>query len=413
MMKRIGEISKDELINGSVILFVMLLAFNFFNYVFQISMAKILGPADFGILATLMSLIYILSIPGEAIQTITSKYTSKFNSPQNKGKIKDLLYRGAKKSFLLSCVFFILFAVLSLFLSDFLKIQYFLLVLTGLYLFYVFIIPVGRGVLQGRKKFVGMGLSFVLESILKVIIALILVYIGWKVYGAMAGVIFAGLISFAIVVLMLKDIIAVRKEPVDFSGAYWKSVPVLLGITSVILMYSLDIIFARAFFSPEIAGQYAFISLIGKVIIFASFSIGRAMLPISTEEFEKGGATEKLFKKSVILVSALSFFILIFYSLFPETIIRIISLGSEEYASAAGILIILGAAYTLLSFSYIIIMYKLSVNKLNGHAYVTLVFVLLEVILFALFHSTIYEFSIAFGTANLLMFLYCIWLIKR
>ena len=79
MFKKIKKIWEDELIKGSFILFVLIGFFNLFNYLFQMSMARMLGPSDYGILAVLMSFIYIFSIPSEAIQTIISRYTSKFN----------------------------------------------------------------------------------------------------------------------------------------------------------------------------------------------------------------------------------------------------------------------------------------------------------------------------------------------
>lgn len=46
MLDKIKEMRKDELLKGSLILFIMMGVFNIFNYAFQISMAKMLGPAD-------------------------------------------------------------------------------------------------------------------------------------------------------------------------------------------------------------------------------------------------------------------------------------------------------------------------------------------------------------------------------
>jgi len=413
MLNRIRNIRKDELIKGSFILFAMLGIYNVFNYVFQISMARLLGPADYGILAVLMSIIYIFAIPSEAIQNFITKYTSIFNVHNKLGKTKDLMFRSLKKSALLSLVMFILFIPLSLFLSDFLKIDIWLVLLIGLFIFTVFIMPVMRGIIQGRKKFSSLGLNFVLESICKVILSILLVLLGWKVYGAMTAVLLASVFAFVISLVPLKEIIHSKRERGEFNNIYKTNLPLIIATISIVLMYSIDIILARRFFSPEIAGQFAFVSLIGKVIIFVSSSIGKTMFPLSAEEFEKGNKTSKLLKKSLILVSIMAAISLILYSIFPKEIVFIVSLGSSQYLETAHILFTLGLSYSLISIANVIVLYKLSTNRIRKSAYFLLSFAILEVILLSLFNSNIVEFSISLLFSSLLIFLYSLLLLKK
>ena len=82
------KIKKDGLIRGSLVMFIMIGIFNVLNYVFQMSMARLLGPADYGILAVLMSIVYIFGIPSEAIQTVITRYTSKLGIKKENGKIR-------------------------------------------------------------------------------------------------------------------------------------------------------------------------------------------------------------------------------------------------------------------------------------------------------------------------------------
>ena len=134
MLKRFRN---DELVRGSIILFVLMSIFNILNYVYQISMARMLGPADYGVLAVLMSFVYIFGIPSEAIQTIISRYTSRFNIKKNFGKMKDLAFRSMKKGVFFATIVFVIFLVVAFFLADILKIEYWLLAITGLFIFYV------------------------------------------------------------------------------------------------------------------------------------------------------------------------------------------------------------------------------------------------------------------------------------
>lgn len=407
------DIKKDELVKGSLILIIMLGIFNIFNYLFQISMAKLLGPAEFSAFAVLMSFIYIFGIPSEAIQTVVARYTSKFNAKKKTGKIKDFFYRSMKKGFLISLGIFFIFIIVSFFVSGLLGIPVSLLVITGLFIVYSFTIPVARGVLQGKKKFFAMGGNLVIESVVKFVFSIILVLIGFKVYGAIGSIIIGSMAAFFIVFFSLKDVLKSRRAKENFRGIFSYNIPVLIGMTSIILIYSLDVIIARFFFSPEISGKYAFVSLIAKSILFASFAIGKAMFPISSERFERKTETSSLFKKSILLTSVISIAALVFFLFFPEFVIKVISLFDTRYLDASNVLFILGLGFSFAAFSYILILYNISVNKMKKSAYGLLIFIILEFILLGIFNSNLVEFSISLTTVNFLMLLYNLWILKK
>lgn len=407
-MKKIKKLIGEELIKGSIILFILMGIYNVFNYIFQMSMAKILGPSDYGILAVLMSIIYIFAIPNEAIQTISAKFSSSYNSKKGYGEMKDILVRGLKKGFLFSSCIFIIYSFLGIFISRYLKIDYSLIVFTGLFIIIVFTIPVVRGVLQGRKKFGYLGINLVIESLIKLIFSLALVFIGFGVFGSIVGVLMGGVVSFFVAFLSLKEVIKAKKKKVNFGNNWSQSISVFVAMTGIVLMYSLDIIFARRFFNPELAGIYAFVSLIAKTIIFVSIAIGKAMFPISNESYEKGDDTKKLLKKSFTLVLLISSVALLFYALFPKTIIYLISFGSEAYTSASGILFILGLAASFISFSNILLLYNLAVNKIKKPPYEIIFFVIIQIGLFYLFNNSLLSFSLAFLISSAMFFFYCL-----
>jgi len=407
------KIKKDELVRGSLILIIMLGIFNLFNYLFQISMAKLLGPVEFSAFAVLMSFIYIFGIPSEAIQTVVTRYTSRFNTQKKTGKIKDFFYRSIKKGFSISLVIFLVFVIASFFISSLLDISVPLLVITGLFIIYSFTIPVARGVLQGKKKFFAMGGNLVVESVVKFVFSIILVLIGFKVYGAIGSVIIGSIAAFFIVFLSLKDVIKSKRIKENFKGIFSYNIPILIGMTSIILIYSLDVIIARFFFSPEISGKYSFVSLIAKSILFASFAIGKAMFPISSERFEKKTETSSLFKKSMLLTFMISILALIFFFFAPEFVIKVLSLWDSRYIEASNVLFILGLGFSFAAFSYILILYNISINKMKKSAYGLLIFILLEFVLLSIFNSSLLEFSISLTIVNFLMLLYNLWILKK
>ena len=64
---------------------------------------------------------------------------------------------------------------------------------------------------------------------------------------------------------------------------------------AIVLMYSLDIILAKRFFSAEDAGKYAVISMLGKMIFFGTAAIGKAMFPFTSENYESGKERERAY----------------------------------------------------------------------------------------------------------------------
>jgi O-antigen/teichoic acid export membrane protein len=411
MFNKIMGLRKDKLVKGSVILFLMIGVFNIFNYIFQFSMARMLGPVGYGTLATLMSLIYIFGIPNEAIQTVITRYAIK--AGKNAGKLKDLLYRGLRKGVLFSIIAFIAAVLVGIFLSVFWKIDFFMIALTCLLIVYNFTIPVIRGVIQGRKEFFKLGMNLVYESLGKVIVSIILVIVGFGVYGAIGGVILGAAGAFVIGFSSLKDVLKSRRKKQKFAGIYGYNIPILVAVTAIVLVYSADVIIAKKVFSPEIAGMYSFVSLIGKTILFASFAIGKVMFPVSSEKFEKRGKTQNLLKKSLIMVSLISLAALILFFFFPEMVIRILSFGDSRYMGGANVLFILGLGFAFASLSYILVLYCISINKIRKSSFGLLFFVLLEIVLLSIFSSNLLEFSISLAVSTLSMLLYSVWLIKK
>jgi O-antigen/teichoic acid export membrane protein len=411
MIKKIKEkLKNDELLKGSVILFFTMNLYNFLNYFYHFLMARLLGKVDYGTLAVLFSFIYIFSIPSEAIQNIITSYVSKLNLNKEKGKIKYLFVKSISKGLFFSLIAFLIFAIAAYFISNFLDIKFLLLVFTGILIFFSILMPMIRGVLQGEKKFSKLGYSMIIEGVFKVILGISIFYLGWKVYGAIFAVIISVIISFIVGLLFIKDILKNEKKETKFEGIYNYSIPYFISIFVIVLMYSLDIVFAKRFFSPEEVGIYAVASMIGKMIFFGTFAISKSMLPLASEKHESGEKTSFLLKKSLKIVSLISIIALIIYLFFPKLIIRI--LFGSQYLEASNILFFIGLALTLLSFSNVILLYKLSTNKIKK-PYILLIFVFIEIIGFIVFHSSLLEFSISFLISNAIFFIFLLILNKR
>lgn len=396
-----------SLIKGSLVLLISFNLFNVINFVFHFGMARLLSISDYGILLTLFSIIYLLAVFSESIQLVIVKYSSRENDG---GKLKNLLMRSLKKSFFVSLFLFALYLVLAVPFSYLLKIEYPLMALNGVIIITLFLSPVSRGILQGKRRFKDLGVNMLIEAIIKLALALAFVYIGWRVYGAILGTFFGLLIAFFLSFIKLGDITKSKEKPAYVQDIYKYSKPAFVVNLAILLFYSLDVIIARIFFSEVAAGSYAIVSILAKTIFMGTQPISRAMFPLSAENKSGKKKSENIFLNSFAITFAAIISALILFYFFPEFIVKIFS--GKEIEMSSNLLFYLGIAIGLLSLSNLILLYKLSLGKIRGCAYLFFL-IIVEVFLLSFFSKDLFQFSIAFITAAAIFLWGVIFLVRE
>ncbi len=384
------------LLRGSIILLLSFGIYNFLNFMFHFSMARMLSVSDFGTLAALFSIIYIFSLFAESIQTVIVKYTSR---ESNKGKIKNIIKRALKKGLKISLLLFIVFAILAYPLSFLLKIDYLLLLVTVAMVFFIFTMPIIRGVLQGKKRFYELGFNMISESFLKIAVAVVLVFLGFKVFGAMLGAIFSSLAALAISSMQIRDILASKESKERTDEIYAYSKPTFVLIFTIMAFFSIDILIAKIVFSSELAGTYALASILAKTIFFGTAPISKALFPLSSSEKSKGKNQSLLISSLFILALCIIIALLLFY-FFSDFIIKTFS--GKSIPEASFVLFYIAIAMSLISITNLVVLYKLSVGKIKRY-YLLPVFFLIEIVLLFLFSNSLFQFASAFIASSAIL----------
>lgn len=386
-----------RIIRGSFVLIIAFGLFNLLGFFYQFAMARMLSVSDYGILSVLFAIIYIFNIFADSLQTVITKYTVE---SKNSGQLRNLLRRSVKKGVRLASVVLAVYLLISLFLKDVLGIPYFLLAMNGLVLYLMFLFPVSRGILQGRKNFFSLGSNLVLESGLRLIISIGLVFAGFKVYGAVGGILVSGFIVFFISFLPLRDIYKQKEQHFEIKGLSAYTKPTIFITAIVALFYSVDVIIAKIIFSPETAGFYAIASILGKIIFWISIPIGRAMFPISAESVQNGNKKNTIFKTSIAILTAIIICTLIIFYFLSDLIISIFA--GELIVQSSEILIYLGLAFSAVSIANMIFLYQLSVGKIKGYK-ILIIANIVEIILLFVASSSLISFSISFAVASVIL----------
>lgn len=397
----------SKLIKGSIVLLIMLNAFSFLNFMFQFGMARLLTIAQYSILATLVSIVYIMNVLTESIQLLVTKYVS---SEHEEGKIKNILRTFLNSSMRLATIIFVGYLILVVPLSILLKIPYLLLALNSLMIFLACILPITRGALQGQKMFKHLGLNMIVEASVKLLVAIGLVILGYGVYGAVGATIIGAIAAVLISLMSLKNIRIAEEKKVDINLERSYSIPVFVIISSIVAIYSLDIIVAKIVFNEQVAGIYAVASILAKIIVWGTIPISKAMFPLSVESNAKNKDSGEILLNSFGLLVALIVIALGLFYLFPDLIVRIFS--GKILPESAEILFYLGIGTSVISLANLNLMYKISKGETKG-SYILPAFVILEVLLLMYFSKSLVQFSFAFITSSVAFLWASISIVKK
>jgi len=306
--------------------------------------------------------------------------------------------KSLKKASKFSFALFILYLLVGIPLSSLLNIDYPLFVINGLMVFVAFLIPVGRGMMQGRKMFGFLGTNMIIEAGFKLLLGVGFVFIGWGIYGAVSGAVLGPVIAILFSFLFLNRIVKSKEEKTRTSGIYSYSKPVFVTIFALLIFYSLDIIIAKIVFSAEVAGFYAIASILGKTIFWGTQPISKAMFPLTAKKKSlKNKPESNIFINAlVILLLCIAAAWAIFY-FFPDLLVRIFS--GKIIVESSSILFFIALATGLLSLANLNLLYKLSRGKTKGYPYF-LIFVAIEVGLLFYFSASLLQFSLAFLTSS-------------
>ncbi|MAF50488.1 MAG: hypothetical protein CMH64_00180 [Nanoarchaeota archaeon] len=378
-----------SLIKDNFVLFVSFFILNILGYLFHFYAGRKLGPSEYGVFGSLLSLIYIIGLPLTSIQTTITKFVADFKAKGNWEEIAYLLKNSLKKIFLIGLGVTLVYLLLSPFIASFLKIDSLTpVMLIGSYLFLALLLPITRGILQGLQKFKQLGASFVFEGITKLGLGVLLISIGLGVNGAILAFTFAYLIPFVLTFYFLRKVFRKEKKKFDSGEIYRYSFPVALMLVSLTGFFTIDILLVKHFLSAVEAGYYAAMALLGKVIFFGSMSVSMVMFPKIAELYAVKKNTKRLMLKSLFMVFLCSFVVVSFYFLFPEFVVNM--LFGSEYLEIAGLIGFFSLFMGIFSLVYVLSFYNVSIQR-SKFIYILILFNFIEGGLIYLFHESLMQ----------------------
>ena len=389
MKQRVKQIVKNPLIYGSSIVIFGGLAANFFNFLFNLYMSRNLSVSDYGILASIISLIGFPALLASAVSPMVVQFAGNYFALGKYDMLRGF-YRQLFYFFCLSGIIIFMLFVLNLNqLGNFLHIHdNNLLFVVSCMVFFMIMGVINAAFIQAKLAFTFQVSMNIAAAVVKLLLGIALVAAGFAAGGAVYSLFAAILVTYALSFFPLRFVFdrSIATPKINTKELFSYGIPSTLTLVGLTSLISSDIILVKHFFDPAQAGIYAGLSLVARVIFFVSSPIASVMFPILVSKFAKKENITRTFLASLLLVIIPSFFMTLFYTIFPDFSI-LFFLKKPEYLAASPLLSIFAINISLYGVLFIICNFYLSIKKTNIYIPTT-IGAILQIVLINFYHDS-------------------------
>jgi len=358
---------------------------NFIAFVYHMVFGRIVGPHEYGAIASILSLLSLISAAFTFFGLVIVKFVSSAKEEE-----LPLLYTWFEKrmlgfGFVLGIVIFLVTPIL----ANFLHLEWYKIFLIGPIVFLFLGSLLYRSFLQGLLKFGRFVILVNLELVIRFLVGLVLVILGMALLGIVIGIFFGALISFLLAFYFMKEVRALkagRNNLVTTKEVLFYAIPVFLVTLAGTSLFTSDTILARHFLPPYAAGSYAALSKLGQIIFFATSPVSSVMFPLVSKKYSRKENYLAIFFLSLLVILAISLGVLFVYTLFPKVAVYV--LFGKEYLASAKHLIWFGIFMTIVSVVSLISNFFLAIGKTKVVVFSVLA-AIGQIVAIVLFHSSV------------------------
>lgn len=389
LLNSIKKITRNEFFNASIWAFLAVGILNAGNYFYHLLMGRMLGPSSYGVLESTISFLYILSVPFMTLNLIIVKFVSAYKGKQDYKSISGFYFYLRKNLFIFGLIATLIILLLSPVIISLLHLPSILFpVFISINFFIGLFSILAKSMLQGFLKFFAFFVTNIIEVLTKIALAVVLVVLGFKAAGAYFALVFSVMAGY------LAASYFVRKEKLSFEkfvesrNILKYSIPVFLTTLGLISLFTTDIILVRFFFPGVESGYYAALSVLGKVIFFASSPFTIVLFPIVSGKHAVGKKFQHLLFTSFGLTAIIALVLVVIYYLFPEFMVRI--LFGKQYLRIVPLLGFFGVFIGIYSLCALLANFYLSIHGKIVPFFV-MIAAILQIFLIILFHKDLLQ----------------------
>ncbi len=415
MQEKIRKVVKHPLISGSTIIFIGTFLANIINYLFNLLMGRMLSVADYGLLSSLSSLFILSAIFAIAFGNVITRFTATYHGSGNKKGEQAVILIGTKYVTIFSTLILFILIIISPLIGRFLHVpNHIFVILIAFSSFFSLMLSLPQGFIQGKMRFVFLSTIIISQPIIKLVVAVILILLGYSILGPFIGILVGGALQTLILYYYLFRNLVEKQQMQSFNEQAFKkefinsSVTFFLSGIGLTILQNTDIMLVRHFFGAYESGLYAALSLMGKAIFYFTSPINAVFFPLIAFRKER---KQRLFNVVVLafgLIAVLSTALSFIYFAIPDFVVKIFfpSASYQEVGRYLGFFSLYILAFSL---AFLFNNFYLSTGRMGVYK-VTLAAAVLQVILISIFHQTIFHvIAILFSISLLLLIIFLVY----
>jgi O-antigen/teichoic acid export membrane protein len=361
------KVFQSSFLKHNAIFFIGSVLVGALNYAYYPILGRLMSPVEFGEIQVLVSLFLQFTIFLNVLGMITINITANYDST---AKAHRMIYELEKLAVFIAVGILIISIIAGNFFAQVLQFDS-STPFVALALALVVSIPLTfrSAYARGQKKFGVASISQLIGAGVKIIFSAGLVVAGLGVAGAMYGIVGAQFAAFVYAAWWAAKLGLERPRlnqygrlPVlkDILPELRYAVIVFVGLLSITLMMSIDVIFVKYYFDAETAGQYAGVATVARIIFFLAVPIAQVLIPMVKIK-QTARKNNQLLAKSFLLTLGICGFALTPCLVFPDQILRV--LMGTQYGELADLLPILSFVVFIISLVNLVIMYYLALRR--------------------------------------------------
>jgi O-antigen/teichoic acid export membrane protein len=373
------------------------------DFAFHFWMGRVLIPSDFAVLQTLNSVSLVYTTASGVFQPVVSRFVAEARGKGQDDAVPAIFQSFLRAAFWLGLVIGALVFLFAGSIGLLLNLPPWTIQISAGLILLSTLRPIAAGALQGGENFISFGFARLALSLARIIMVFILVRAGLGLTGAVIALPFGWLVSVLFAFLLLGRSFWARSKlaPQSLVREGLKlSFYALLAYIAYMSLTSLDLIWVNQNLTGELAGAYAGLVLMRRIVALLPAVAVTVMFPRVVRSLAAGKLPTRILAQTAAIILTVSGTLSILYFIFKDRLIDIIF--GRAYQAGAPLLGWMGVAMIGVSLSSIWLNYYLAGRPRNFVILLALA-IGFEWMLLSLLSPSMQSAVIAFGVTGWLL----------
>ena len=334
---------------------------NAMDFAFHFWMGRVLIPSDFAVLQTLNSVSLVYTTASGVFQPVVGRFIAEARSRGQTHEMPAIFQSFLQAAFWLGLTLSALVFALAPGIGRSLNLPAWTIRLSAVVILFSTLRPIAAGTLQGRENFMAFGFARLALSLVRLLAVFLLVRAGLGLTGAVISLPIGWLVSVLCGFLLLGRAFWTRSKLASqnlLREGVRLSFYALFAYLAYMTLTSLDLIWVNQHLPGEVAGAYAGLVLMRRIVALLPGVAVTVMFPRVVRSLAQGKQPTRILVQTAAIILAVGGTLSILYFLFSDPLIRLIF--GAAYQAAVPLLGWMGIAMIGVSLSSVWLNYYLA-----------------------------------------------------